>query len=161
MGDSIVEGEVETWNLAVGAGMAQDDVVVTISTDKIAVEVNAPASGTLSAQLAEEGDVVAVGQDLFSFTPGAAPEKAAPAAAAAAPAAAAPAAPAAPAAKAAPPPPAKAAPPAPQAAKATGERNTHVVSLESRAPACTRPHATAAVRSGVVVASPRGGNARL
>lgn len=40
----------------IGDYINQDDIVVVIETDKVAVEVRSPTAGTLTAQLAEEGE---------------------------------------------------------------------------------------------------------
>lgn len=92
-----------------GDSVKVDDVVVSIETDKVVVEVSAKASGVITERLANDGDTVAVGKELFRLKKGAvsdkkeapkaeAPKAEAPKAAAAAPKAEAPkAAPAAPA----------------------------------------------------------------
>ena len=126
MGDSVVEGTILEWEKSSGDYIAVDDIVVTIETDKVSVEVRAEKAGTFGEAFAEEDETVDVGAPLYSMTlggeaPAAAPEVAAPAAAeapaATAPAAAAPAAPAAP--KAAAP---KAAAPQPTAPLMFGSR---------------------------------------
>ena len=121
MGDSITEGTVVEWTAQVGDGVAVDDVVVVIETDKVSVEVRSPIAGAVTALLSEIDDVVEVGADLFSIDTDAAGAAKAPAKkAAAAPekkAAAEKAAPGKPA-PAAKPAPAKAPPKAPAAAPA-------------------------------------------
>jgi len=90
--ESITEGEVTEWNVAVGDSVAAGDVLCSIETDKVTVEVEAPFAGVIKAFHAEAGDSVEVGNDLLTIDEGAsggggggaAPEKAAPAAAAAA-----------------------------------------------------------------------------
>lgn len=61
LGESITEATIGTWFKAVGDRVEKDETVVELETDKVAMEVNAPASGILSEQLVEEGDTVAVG----------------------------------------------------------------------------------------------------
>ncbi len=101
LGESVTEATVAKWLHKVGDTVAADEPLVELETDKVTVEVNAPASGTLSEISADAGATVGVGALLGSLTEGAAPARKAPAAAAqAAPARAAPA-------------PAKAAAPAP------------------------------------------------
>lgn len=80
---------------AVGDAVSQDDVVLSIETDKEVKKFTAPVAGKVGSILVTKGATVKLGKDLFSITPGAAPAKAAaPKAEAAAPAAgAAPAAP--------------------------------------------------------------------
>jgi len=117
MGDSITEGAVAALTKSPGDAVEVDEVIAQIETDKVTIDVRAPAAGVLDAYKVGEGDTVTVGQALATFTPGGV---GAPAKAAAAPAAAAPAAPAAPAAA----PAARAAAPSPPpaSAPALGER---------------------------------------
>ena len=88
MGDSITEGTVVEWTAQVGDGVAVDDVVVVIETDKVSVEVRTPIAGAITEHLAEVDAVVEVGQPLFKVDTAA--EGAAKAAPAPAPVAAAP-----------------------------------------------------------------------
>jgi len=53
MGDSIVEGTLATWEKAVGETVAADEVVATIETDKVAVDVRAEAAGVIVERYAE------------------------------------------------------------------------------------------------------------
>jgi 2-oxoglutarate dehydrogenase E2 component (dihydrolipoamide succinyltransferase) len=61
LGESITEATVGQWLKATGDAVAQDEPIASLETDKVSVEVNAPAAGTLSEQLVKEGDTVAVG----------------------------------------------------------------------------------------------------
>ncbi|MCW5731158.1 MAG: dihydrolipoamide succinyltransferase, partial [Alphaproteobacteria bacterium] len=61
MGDSITEATVGRWFKQAGEAVAQDEALVELETDKVTLEVNAPAAGTLSEVLAETGATVAVG----------------------------------------------------------------------------------------------------
>jgi 2-oxoglutarate dehydrogenase E2 component (dihydrolipoamide succinyltransferase) len=95
MGESVSEGTVGAWSKKAGDAVKKDEVLVEIETDKVAVEVVAPADGVLSEIAAQQGAAVKPGQLLAKVTPGAGGAAAAapaPAAAAPAPAAAAPAA---------------------------------------------------------------------
>lgn len=100
MGDSITEGELADWNVAVGDTVFVDDVLCEIETDKVTAEVKATFNGTVAALLAEPGDTVTKAQALITMveTEGGgappAPAPAAPAPTAPAPVAPAPAAPA-------------------------------------------------------------------
>ncbi|GMF28337.1 unnamed protein product [Phytophthora lilii] len=97
MGDSISEGTVVEWLKAPGDFVDTDEVVVVLETDKVSVDVRAPFSGVLEAQLAQIDENVLVGAPLFSIVKQAAnsaPAAVAPAAAALAKEAATPAAPA-------------------------------------------------------------------
>jgi len=93
LGESVVEATVARWMKQAGDAVAADEPVVELETDKVTLEVPAPANGTLSDLVAVEGATVEVGALLAVMEEGAAPAKtdAAPAKAAAAPAAPAPA----------------------------------------------------------------------
>jgi len=100
LGESVTEATVAKWMKKVGDAVALDEALCELETDKVTLEVNAPAAGTLAAIDAPEGANVAIGQVLGSIAeagaavakPAAAPKPAAPAAAPKpAPAAAAPA----------------------------------------------------------------------
>ncbi|MFO7920633.1 MAG: 2-oxoglutarate dehydrogenase complex dihydrolipoyllysine-residue succinyltransferase [Nioella sp.] len=58
LGESVSEATVSTWFKAVGDTVEQDEMLCELETDKVSVEVPAPASGVLSEILAEEGATV-------------------------------------------------------------------------------------------------------
>ncbi|MCT8161278.1 2-oxoglutarate dehydrogenase complex dihydrolipoyllysine-residue succinyltransferase [Pseudoruegeria sp. SHC-113] len=91
LGESVSEATVATWFKAVGDTVAQDEMLCELETDKVSVEVPAPAAGVLTEIVAPEGTTVEASAKLAVISgSGAAPAKAAaPAAAAAAPASAA------------------------------------------------------------------------
>ncbi len=101
MGESVTEGVIAQWLKKKGESVAADEPIVEVETDKITVEVPAPAAGVLVELSVSEGDTVGVGDVIGSIDSAASPTASAPAAeavttpAAPAPAAAAPAAPAA------------------------------------------------------------------
>ena len=101
LGESLSEATVANWLKAVGDTVAKDEPLLELETDKVTIEVNAPAAGTLSEIRAATGAEVTVGAILGSITEGAGGAKPAAKAAAPAPAKAAPAAAPAPAPKAA------------------------------------------------------------
>ncbi|MEK9594529.1 MAG: 2-oxoglutarate dehydrogenase complex dihydrolipoyllysine-residue succinyltransferase [Rhodospirillaceae bacterium] len=104
LGESVTEATVAKWMKQAGEGVAVDEPLVELETDKVTLEVNAQTAGTLAEIMVAEGATVEVGAILGMIAEGAVAAPAAPATAAAAPApTAAPAAPA----------PAPAAPPAP------------------------------------------------
>ncbi len=95
LGESVTEAIVSRWIKQAGEAVAADEPIVELETDKVTLEVNAPAAGRLESLGAQEGDTVEVGALLATVAVGAggaAAPAAAPAAAAPAPAAAAPAA---------------------------------------------------------------------
>jgi 2-oxoglutarate dehydrogenase E2 component (dihydrolipoamide succinyltransferase) len=61
LGESVTEATVAKWFKAVGDPVSADEPLVELETDKVTVEVNAPASGTLEAIAADEGAEVEVG----------------------------------------------------------------------------------------------------
>ena len=61
-GESVTEGTILEWSVKVGDAVKQGDTVVEISTDKVDMELPAPASGTITEILAEDGETVSVGQ---------------------------------------------------------------------------------------------------
>lgn len=74
MAESITEGTLSAFNKEVGDYVEQDELVATIETDKIDVEVNAPVAGTVTELLANVEDTVEVGQEILKIEEGAAPE---------------------------------------------------------------------------------------
>ena len=72
LGESVVEATVARWFKAVGDAVAVDEPLVELETDKVTVEVNAQAAGTLSEIVAAEGADVEVGALLGTIADGAA-----------------------------------------------------------------------------------------
>ena len=64
LGDSITEGTIVKWSKNVGDTVEQDEVIVIIETDKVSVDIRAPAAGKITSQLAKEGDTIKVGDSL-------------------------------------------------------------------------------------------------
>ncbi|OAP39079.1 dihydrolipoamide succinyltransferase [Sinorhizobium glycinis] len=118
LGESVSEATVGTWFKKVGDAIKADEPILELETDKVTIEVPAPAAGTLSEIVAQAGETVGLGALLGQIAEGAGAAAAAPAAAEkkAEPAAAAPAAAAAPQAQ-------SSMPPAPAAAKLLAESN--------------------------------------
>ena len=71
MGDSVAEGTVLEWKVAVGDAVAVDDPLVEISTDKVDAEIPSPAAGTVAEILVEPDATVSVGSILCRIEPGA------------------------------------------------------------------------------------------
>jgi 2-oxoglutarate dehydrogenase E1 component len=61
-GESVTEGTILEWAVKVGDEVEDGQTVVEISTDKVDMELPAPAAGTIVEILAEEGETVTVGQ---------------------------------------------------------------------------------------------------
>ena len=64
LGEGTVESEIGEWFIKVGDRIAEEDVVGTMMTDKAAVELSSPVSGTVLKLAGEPGDIVAVGAAL-------------------------------------------------------------------------------------------------
>ena len=56
--ESVQEGTLATWHKQAGDQVSRDDLIVDIETDKVVLEVVAPASGTITEVLKVEGDIV-------------------------------------------------------------------------------------------------------
>src|SRR5438132_8564313 len=61
-GESVSEGTILEWHAKVGEFIQASDTIVEISTDKVDVELPAPASGTVVEILVDAGETVTVGQ---------------------------------------------------------------------------------------------------
>lgn len=61
LGESVTEASVGQWLKQVGDRVAADEPIVSLETDKVAVEVPAPVAGVLVEQLAKVGETVEVG----------------------------------------------------------------------------------------------------
>jgi 2-oxoglutarate decarboxylase len=70
-GESVTEGTILEWSVKVGESVKDGETVVEISTDKVDMELPAPASGTITEILAEEGETVTVGQVIARMSVGA------------------------------------------------------------------------------------------
>ncbi len=87
MGESVTEATVAKWFKQPGDAVAADEPLCELETDKVTLEVNAPAAGVLGEIAAEAGSVVGVGALLGMLEAGgasvkvAAPKAASPAAA--------------------------------------------------------------------------------
>jgi 2-oxoglutarate dehydrogenase E2 component (dihydrolipoamide succinyltransferase) len=80
LGESITEAVVGKWHKKVGDTVAVDEPVVVLETDKVTIDVPAPAAGTIAAIAHGEGDTVKIGDVLGSIAPGAGAVASAPAA---------------------------------------------------------------------------------
>ncbi|MEQ6250098.1 2-oxoglutarate dehydrogenase complex dihydrolipoyllysine-residue succinyltransferase [Sulfitobacter sp. HNIBRBA3233] len=70
LGESVSEATVSTWFKKVGDTVAQDEMLCELETDKVSVEVPAPAAGTLTEILAEEGSTVEASAKLAVISSG-------------------------------------------------------------------------------------------
>jgi len=79
LGESVSEATVAKWFKKIGDAVTQDEPILELETDKVTLEVNAPASGKLKDIKITEGKSVSVGTLLGLIEVGAAGAKAAPA----------------------------------------------------------------------------------
>ncbi|KQZ49301.1 dihydrolipoamide succinyltransferase [Rhizobium sp. Root149] len=72
LGESVSEATVGTWFKKVGDTVKADEPIVELETDKVTVEVPAPASGVLTEIVAQAGETVGLGALLGQIAEGAA-----------------------------------------------------------------------------------------
>jgi len=77
LGESVTEATIGKWFKKAGDMVAVDEPLVELETDKVTIEVPAPAAGVLTDVAVKDGDTVAVGALLGAIKegPGAAPAK--------------------------------------------------------------------------------------
>ena len=73
LGESVTEASIGQWFKKVGETVKADEPLVELETDKVTLEVPAPADGVLIEIVAEEGETVDVDALLASFTSATAP----------------------------------------------------------------------------------------
>src|SRR3954471_5536602 len=81
LGESITEAVVGKWHKRIGESVGDGEAVVVLETDKVTVDVPAPAAGAILNITRKEGDRVKVGEVLGTITPGPAGATAKPSAA--------------------------------------------------------------------------------
>ncbi len=62
--ESVTDATLVAWHKAVGEGVARDENLVDLETDKVVLEVPAPAAGTLAKIVVEDGATVVAGDVL-------------------------------------------------------------------------------------------------
>lgn len=70
MAESLTEGSLKEFTKKVGEFIEQDELLATIETDKIDIEVNSPVSGTITKLNFQPDDTVTVGEELAQIEPG-------------------------------------------------------------------------------------------
>ena len=71
LGESVSEATIAKWHKKAGEAVKVDELLVELETDKVTLEVNAPASGVLAEIKTPEGTSVSVGAALGSIKEGA------------------------------------------------------------------------------------------
>jgi 2-oxoglutarate dehydrogenase E2 component (dihydrolipoamide succinyltransferase) len=69
--ESVADATIATWHVKPGEAISRDQNLVDIETDKVVLEVVAPADGSLSEILAPEGETVTGEQVIANFVAGA------------------------------------------------------------------------------------------
>ncbi|WP_299587245.1 2-oxoglutarate dehydrogenase complex dihydrolipoyllysine-residue succinyltransferase [uncultured Microbulbifer sp.] len=69
--ESVQDGTVATWHKQPGEAVSRDELIVDIETDKVVLEVVAPADGALSEIIKGEGDTVLSNEVIAKFEEGA------------------------------------------------------------------------------------------
>lgn len=70
--ESVQDGTIATWHKKPGEAVSRDELIVDIETDKVVLEVVAPADGSLSEIIKGEGDTVLSNEVIAVFVEGAA-----------------------------------------------------------------------------------------
>jgi pyruvate dehydrogenase E2 component (dihydrolipoamide acetyltransferase) len=164
LGETVTEGTITRWLKSVGDHVDADEPLFEVSTDKVDSEVPAPAAGTLSEILVQEGETAEVGTRLAVISDGAgagattttsaAPPRSAPPAQAAAPPQPPPVAPASPPPSREPVAPPRPAPSAPVPSAPAPSAPTSPPTREPSAPPAAAPAAAAAASTGGQLMSP-------
>ena len=69
--ESVADGTIATWHKKVGEAVSRDEVICDIETDKVVLEVVAPADGSLVAIVKGEGETVLSSEVIAQFEAGA------------------------------------------------------------------------------------------
>ena len=70
LGEGVHEGEVLAVHVSVGQEVKEGDIILEVETDKAAVEIPSPFSGTVAQILVKPGDTVKVGDVMMTFSNG-------------------------------------------------------------------------------------------
>lgn len=74
--ESVADGTIATWHKQEGESVSRDEVICDIETDKVVLEVVAPADGVISKIVKNEGDTVLSAEVIAEFSAGAAAKEA-------------------------------------------------------------------------------------
>lgn len=69
--ESVADGTIATWHKKVGEAVSRDEVICDIETDKVVLEVVAPADGQITSIVKNEGDTVLSDEVIAQFEEGA------------------------------------------------------------------------------------------
>ncbi|MGD8471562.1 MAG: biotin/lipoyl-binding protein, partial [Desulfobacteraceae bacterium] len=66
LGEGVHEGEVLAVHVALGQEVKEEDIILEVETDKAAVEIPSPFSGTVAEIRVKPGDTVKVGDVMMT-----------------------------------------------------------------------------------------------
>lgn len=69
--ESVQDGTIATWHKQPGEAVSRDELIADVETDKVTIEVVAPADGTLTEIAKNEGDIVQSNELIAKFEAGA------------------------------------------------------------------------------------------
>ncbi|MBM7242558.1 2-oxo acid dehydrogenase subunit E2 [Rhodococcus fascians] len=69
LGENVTEGTVTRWLKQPGDFVDVDEALLEVATDKVDTEIPSPVAGTLTSVIAQEDDVVEIGESLATITP--------------------------------------------------------------------------------------------
>src|SRR5690606_3369872 len=69
--ESVADGTVATWHKKPGEAVKRDELIVDIETDKVVLEVVAPADGSIAEILKGEGETILSNEVIAKFVAGA------------------------------------------------------------------------------------------
>ena len=70
LGEGVHEGEVLAVHVSAGQEVKEGDIILEVETDKAAVEIPSPFSGTVAEIKVKPGDTVKVGGVMLTFSNG-------------------------------------------------------------------------------------------
>ena len=73
--ESVPDGTIATWYKKVGDAVSRDELLVDIETDKVVIEVVAPADGVLKDILKDVGETIVSNQAIANIQPGSAKQE--------------------------------------------------------------------------------------
>ena len=77
--ESVADGTVAAWHKQPGEACVRDELIADIETDKVVIEINAPADGALTEIIKAEGEIVLSNELIARFEAGEVAEAPAPA----------------------------------------------------------------------------------
>lgn len=67
LGNGVQEAQIESWAKQAGDPVQAGELLLTITTPKVSLEIEAPVSGVLAEALVEEDDIVEAGERLATI----------------------------------------------------------------------------------------------